>query len=155
MLDEKDADIALKMKFDSFYQFVAAFNLEGSINETSDNANYESGIAELGAKTWHVRTARTTPSKPGAFVAFWQRDHEGESVPFEDSSCGDGLLVFVIQGDHRGVFQFSNQDLQRLGITSGATPGKRGFRVYPPWCEGLNSNALKTQKQQKASFKEF
>ena len=42
MLDEKDADIALKMKFDSFYQFVAAFNLEANINETSDNANYES-----------------------------------------------------------------------------------------------------------------
>ena len=47
------------MKFDSFYQFMASFNLEGTINETSDNANYESGIAKLGAKTWHVRTART------------------------------------------------------------------------------------------------
>ena len=54
------------MKFEFFYQFVAAFNLEATINATSDNANYESGIAELGAKTWHVRTARTTPSKPGA-----------------------------------------------------------------------------------------
>ncbi|WP_370646298.1 MepB family protein [Corynebacterium sp. ACRPH] len=33
--------------------------------------------------------------------------------------------------------------------------GQVRFRVYPPWCEGLNSSALKTQKQQQASFTEF
>ncbi|MFW8574161.1 MepB family protein [Corynebacterium pseudodiphtheriticum] len=101
-----------------------------SVSE-SQSSDYESGLAQIEGFEWHVRTARNTPSKPGAFVAFWRRDIEGQFQPFSDDSMNSGLLVFVRNHAQRGVFRFSADHLAELGITAvGSQPGKRGFRVY-------------------------
>jgi hypothetical protein len=53
------------------------------------------------------------------------------------------------------VFRFTAADLDRLGITAGRTPGKRGFRVYPSWCAGLNAQASATQRAHASAFSEY
>lgn len=113
-------------------------------------SDYEAGIVDIDGESWHIRTARTTPTKPGAFVAFWTRDRDGETAPFPLSEVGAGLLVLVEQDGRRGVFTFTPDLLTRLGIT-----GKRGFRVYPSWCTGLNASATAAQRAQAPAFRTF
>lgn len=123
-------------------------------------SDYEAGTVTLDGQTWHIRTARVTPKKPGAFVAFWRRDDAThETRPFEAGEVGAGLMVFVRDGERFGVFRFTAAHLGRLGITSGGgeaatrpRAGKRGFRVYPSWVSGLNPQATKTQRQQDPAF---
>lgn len=119
----------------------------------SPNSDYESGVVEIDGEVWRIRTARLTPKKPGAFVACWQRAETGETTPFDTNDGTAGLLVFVREAPHFGVFCFTAGELERLGITKSATQsGKRGFRVYPGWCVGLNAQAMKTQRAQVESF---
>ncbi|QIM18595.1 MepB family protein [Leucobacter coleopterorum] len=114
---------------------------------------YESGLVAMNGEQWRIRTARVTPTKPGAFVAVWKRDENGETRPFAREEAEAGLLLFVEDGDQFGVFRFSAAHLEELGITSSATkPGKRGFRVYPSWCTGLNPQASRTQAAQSRAF---
>lgn len=119
------------------------------------NSDYESGLAQIFNESWHIRTARNTPTKPGAFVAFWQRGVDATTIPFSEDDSATGLLVFVEQQGRRGVFRFHSADLTALGITSGSRPGKRGFRVYPHWCTGLNAQATATQRIQASTFQEY
>lgn len=121
----------------------------------AQDSDYESGIAQLDDGPWHIRTARNTPTKPGAFVAFWRRDSSGRTAPFPEDDAAMGLLVFVEQGDRRGIFRFTRSHLADLGITAGRRPGKRGFRVYPTWCVGLNPTARATQRAQAPAFTEY
>ena len=123
-----------------------------AIAPEEQNSDYESGIVQIDRDSWHIRTARNTPTKPGAFVAFWRRGADGVTTPFSEDDPAAGLLVFVEQLGRRGVFRFTAADLARLGITSGARPGKRGFRVYPSWCVDLNSGATAAQRAQSSSF---
>lgn len=117
------------------------------------NGEYESGLVRIDSQLWRTRTARVTPTKPGAFVAVWQRDELGDTQPFESSGEVAGLLVFVQDGELFGVFRFTSAHLESLGVTSSAAhPGKRGFRLYPSWCTGLNPQAKRTQAAQAAAF---
>lgn len=103
---------------------------------------------------WRLRTARVTPTKPGAFVAVWERGDDGITRPFPQDESVRGLMVFIEDGERFGVFRFSSEDLDRLGVTSSeGQPGKRGFRLYPEWCSGLNPAALRTQRAQSSCFK--
>lgn len=120
-----------------------------------ESSDYESGVAQISGDAWHIRTARNTPTKPGAFVAFWQRDADGTTTPFSDDDPAAGLLVFVEQEGRRGVFRFTRAHLAELGITAGRRPGKRGFRVYPSWCVSLNAQAAATQRAQASAFQEY
>lgn len=114
---------------------------------------YESGLARVGNELWRVRTARITPTKPGAFVAVWERDEHGTTQPFASASSIAGLMVFVEEGDRFGVFRFDNAQLEQLGVMrSGSHPGKRGFRLYPDWSAGLNPQAVRTRNVQSAAF---
>ncbi|MBY4131355.1 MepB family protein [Rhodococcus fascians] len=122
------------------------------VRSAEQNSEYESGVARIDNAEWHIRTARTTPTKRGAFVAFWQRDADGSTIPFGDMDGAAGLLVFVEQQGRRGVFRFTGVHLAELGITSGTRPGKRGFRVYPSWCDNLNNQAATTQRAQASAF---
>ena len=118
-----------------------------------ENGSYESGIVLIGSEMWRLRTARVTPSKPGAFVALWTRNKAGETQPFGCDDQAHGLLLFVEEGDRFGVFRFSSAHLHNLGVTrSPAHSGKRGFRVYPSWSVGLNRQATQTQKAQSSAF---
>ncbi|MCI1635496.1 MAG: MepB family protein [Bifidobacterium sp.] len=53
------------------------------------------------------------------------------------------------------MFRFTKEHLEELGITTGIHPGKRGFRVYPSWCMGLNTGAINTQRKQARAFQEL
>lgn len=127
-----------------------------TVHPEEQNSEYESGIALIGEEWWRIRTARITPTKPGAFVATWTRDDKGKTRPFTVDESQSGLLVFVADGEHFGVFRFTSEDLKSLGyVTSGHHPGKRGFRVYPSWCTGLNPQASRTQRAQASAFEEL
>lgn len=132
------------------------FGVLGSPEPEEQNGEYESGQVTIGAKRWRLRTARVTPKKPGAFVALWQRNARGETCPFETNEKIAGLLLFVREDERFGVFQFTSEHLERLGITrSPRHVGKRGFRVYPSWSTGLNRQAERTQRQQAEAFTEL
>lgn len=143
------------MQFSAFETYAAEVGATVEVIPETQNSDYESGIAQIFDASWHIRTARNTPTKPGAFVAFWQRDVDGTTTPFSDDDLAAGLLVFVEQRGRRGVFRFTGEHLAELGITSGRRPGKRGFRVYPSWCSGLNTQATATQRAQAPAFQEF
>ena len=142
-----------RVTFSAFETYAALVGLSASVSPEPQNSDYESGLVEIGGEAWHIRTARNTPTKPGAFVAFWRRDADAKTVPFDDPSAG--LLVFVEQEGGRGVFRFTAEHLAGLGVTSGRGAGKRGFRVYPSWCDGLNRQATATQRVQAPAFQEY
>lgn len=130
-------------------------NLDSLIPETQ-NSDYESAQLDINSQRWHIRTARITPNKPGAFLAFWRRAHDGTTEPFPSDDDCEGLMVFVSENAHFGVFRFTREDLLSLGVVSApGVPGKRGFRVYPTWCEALNPQALRTQRAQAMAFDEL
>ncbi|WP_026116296.1 MepB family protein [Nocardiopsis valliformis] len=143
------------MVFSAFEAYASESGITGSVTPESQNSDYESGLIKIDGETWHVRTARNTPTKPGVFVAFWRRDGSGKTVPFGADDPAAGLLVFVEQEGKRGVFRFTARHLAELGVTSGRGPGKRGFRLYPSWCQGLNSQATATQRAQAPAFQEY
>ncbi|WP_431031221.1 MepB family protein [Plantibacter sp. RU18] len=143
------------MQFSAFETYAAAVGLPFTVTPETQNGDYESGIAQIGGEAWHIRTARNTPAKSGAFVAFWRRAMDGTTTPFSDDDPVVGLLVFVEHQGRLGVFRFTGAHLVELGITSGKRPGKRGFRVYPSWCVGLNVQATTTQYAQAPAFQEF
>lgn len=125
-----------------------------SVEPEEQNGDYESGLVVLSGQRWRLRAARLTPTKPGAFVAVWRRSAQGNTEPFPADEAVAGLAVFVSEEDQRrGVFWFTAEHLRELGVTSSHRhPGKRGFRVYPAWCTGLNRQASRTQAAQSAAF---
>ena len=145
----------VRVPFTAFESYAAQLGVPVDVTPEAQNSDYESGVARIDGETWHIRTARNTPTKPGAFVAFWRRDETGQTSPFSVDDPAAGLLVFVQQEGLRGAFRFSAAHLAELGITSGKRPGKRGFRVYPAWCTGLNTQAAATQRAQARAFEVF
>lgn len=143
------------MKFMALETYAVATGRTFGVTAEEQNSDYESGLATIDGNTWHIRTARTTPTKPGGFVAFWQRNADGQTQPFAQSDPAAGLLVFIEQAEERGVFTFTSDHLDELGITSGTRAGKRGFRVYPEWCTGLNRQAAATQRAQAPAFQRY
>lgn len=148
------------MQFSAFERYLATIGGRhdgvGQVQPEEQNRDYESGTVALGTETWRLRTARVTPKKSGAFVAVWRRDESGETCPFDADEPVAGVLVFVQDGERFGVFRFSAAHLERLGVTrSAAHPGKRGFRVYPSWCESLAGQAARTQREQSEAFTEL
>lgn len=143
------------MEFTAFETYASETGIAVAVTPEPQNSDYESGVAVIDGAAWHIRTARNTPTKPGAFLAFWRRDPEGKTAPFGVDDPAAGLLVFVAQEGRRGVFRFTAAHLADLGITAGRRAGKRGFRVYPNWCTGLNRQATATQRAQTAAFREY
>lgn len=143
------------MQFSAFEDYASEAGVPVVVSAELQNSDYESGVAQIDDESWHIRTARNTPTKPGAFLAFWRRDSDGKTAPFGDDDAAAGLLVFVEQDGGRGVFRFTAVHLMELGITAGKRAGKRGFRVYPKWCTGLNSQAAATQRAQASAFLEY
>ncbi len=127
-----------------------------SVEAEAENADYQAGLARIGDQLWRIRTAKITPTKPGAFVSVWRRAADGSTEAFPLDDRADGLLVFVSNQHRSGVFRFSRKLLGELGISSSSTKaGKRGFRVYPAWCTGLNPQATRTQRAQAPAFEEL
>lgn len=149
------------MNFQAFKRFLdlspASATAQLVVQVEEQNSDYESGVARIGEEQWRIRTARVTPTKPGAFVAAWKRGDGGSTRPFTADESLSGLLVFVEEDQQRfGVFQFTKAHLIALGyVRSELHPGKRGFRVYPAWCTELNPQASRTQRAQGDAFSEL
>lgn len=148
------------MGFRAFERYVELAPLpdgaQPPVQPEEQNGDYESGVALLGSERWRLRTARITPTKPGGFVAVWQRSRDGSTMPFGADDSTSGLFVFVNDAERFGFFRFTTAHLISLGVTqSELYPGKRGFRVYPAWCSGLNRQALRTQHAQSTAFFEL
>lgn len=147
-----------RMDFTAFRRYADLCHLPRSVVRTltpeAQSSDYESGTVQLESGLWRIRTGRVTPTKPGAFVAVWRRQDGGTTAPFGADDPAVGLLVFVRESDRFGVFQFTPEHLVSLGVLSSETsPGKRGFRVYPPWYAGLNGQAARSQRAQSAAFR--
>lgn len=154
------SDYSLRVNFHAFKRFIdlapAPADAQPVIQVEEQNSDYESGVARIGKEQWRIRTARITPTKPGAFVAVWKRDEGGSTRPFTADESMSGLLVFAEEQERFGVFQFTTAHLISLGcVSSELHPGKRGFRVYPAWCTDLNPQASRTQRAQGAAFSEL
>lgn len=80
------------MQFNAFAVYSAGVGVAAEVIPEMQKSDYESGIVQIGEEAWHIRTARNTPTKPGAFVAFWQRDAEGNTTPFSADDPAAGLL---------------------------------------------------------------
>lgn len=148
------------MEFRAFQRYVELVPLPAGaqprIQREVQNSDYESGVVLIGSERWRLRTARITPTKPGAFVAVWQRNSDGVTQPFGADDSTSGLLVFVSEAERFGVFRFTTSHLISLGVSqSELHPGKRGFRVYPNWCSDLNRQASRTQDAQSSAFCEL
>ncbi|MGM7775419.1 MepB family protein [Arthrobacter sp. KNU-44] len=148
------------MNFHAFKRFIdlapALADAQPLLQVEEQNSDYESGVARIGNEQWRIRTARITPTKPGAFVAVWKRGEGGSTRPFTAEESMSGLLVFVEEQERFGVFQFTKPHLISFGyVSSDLHPGKRGFRVYPEWCSGLNPQASRTQRAQGVAFSEL
>lgn len=149
-----------RVTFSAFRRYVALEQLPPSVMHTvraeEQSSDYESGTVILDSGLWRLRAARLTPTKPGAFVAVWRRLGDGTTAPFGGDDPAAGLFVFVEEGAHFGVFRFTTEQLAAFGVLrTDRSPGKRGFRVYPPWCAGLNRQAARSQAAQSVAYHEL
>lgn len=96
--------------FPAFQRYIGALGDDALAWEEprpeAQRGEYESGLARVGTELWRLRTARITPTKPGAFVAVWERDEHGATQPFSAVSPIAGLMVFIAEGARFGVFRF-------------------------------------------------
>ncbi|NWL32925.1 MepB family protein [Paenarthrobacter nitroguajacolicus] len=115
----------------------------------ADNQEYGAAVASLGPERIRFRVGKLTPTKVGLFVAVWRRAQDGSTEPFPVEDGIGRLVVTVREGGNMGHFAFPTSALIQHGIVSvKGVGGKRGFRVYPPWSEVTNRQAIRTQQWQ-------
>ncbi|MDN5667797.1 MAG: MepB family protein [Renibacterium salmoninarum] len=118
-----------------------------------ESREYAACQFRVGSRSAQFRAAKNTPEKAGLFVALWQRSADGPIRPFDADDDAELFLIRARTGGPRGHFVFRKEVLIERGIVSqSGIGGKRGFRVYPPWCSGLNAQARRTQLWQSACF---
>ncbi len=125
-----------------------------SVQEEKQNAKYGSGIFHLSSKTVRFRVAKTTPTKVGQFVAFWEKDSNHNNQPYVYEEAPDLLIITTFKSEHEfGQFVFPKDVLLHKGILgSTSTTGKMAMRVYPIWDFPNSKQAVKTQKWQLPYF---
>ncbi len=102
------------------------------------------------------RCAKITPTKTGQFVTLWKRDAAGITQPHDASDAIDLFIISTQKADRLGQFVFPQSVLLEKGILASRTkPGKRGFRVYPPWDVAENKQAQASQRWQLEFFLEI
>lgn len=103
--------------------------------------------------TIRFRKAKVTPTKCGLFVVAWEKDENNINQPYEYSNAPEYLMIYIEKEEHKGLFIFHRDILLRYKILSlHKQKGKMGFRVYPPWEEPNNQQALATQKWQSPHY---
>lgn len=103
------------------------------------------------------RLGHKTPTKAGYFVVAWQKGIDTKTnIPYSYDESPDLFIVSILDDDDdafQGQFVFPRTILQQQNILSSpSSSGKMAFRVYPPWCDELNKQALKTQQWQTEFF---
>ncbi|GGW96030.1 mep operon protein MepB [Streptomyces malachitofuscus] len=118
-----------------------------------ESAEYAAYAFTLDGRSVRFRAAKTTPTKVGQFVTFWQRSDEGPIRPFHADDGVDLLIVSSRDDNGFGHFVFPLEVLCRRAIVSrNGSGGKRGFRVYPPWVTTTSRQARSTQQWQVQYF---
>jgi hypothetical protein len=114
---------------------------------------YDACTFSLNGASVLYRKAKITPTKVGLFVTLWKRIGNGPTQPYNQKDGIDLVVISTREGDHLGQFIFPKSILTSKGfLTTESKDGKRGFRVYPPWCITTNTQAIATQKWQSAFF---
>lgn len=120
-----------------------------------EGAEYGACSFMLDGRSVRFRVGKTTPTKVGQFVTVWVCSDAGPIRPFDIADGVELFIVAVSDGHGGGQFVFPTEELCLRGIVSaGGAGGKRAFRVYPPWLQGLNTQAARTQVWQSAFFLE-
>lgn len=110
----------------------------------------------LNGRTVICRNAKITPKKNGQFVTCWRRNSHGVTEPFHVTDEIDFYVINVTSEHRLGQFVLPTSALIDHGlISTETTPGKRGFRVYPPWDIPVSPQATKTQQWQSHFFIEL
>ncbi|WP_017811905.1 MepB family protein [Paenibacillus shenyangensis] len=130
------------------------------LHEEKQNAEYGAGIFQLHQRSdtslsVRFRVAKTTPTKAGQFVVFWQKNAEKQNQPFTYEESADLLVIHVIHPatSENGQFVFPKDVLKKHGILStDDNKGKMAMRVYPSWDEVTSKQAIATQKWQLPYF---
>lgn len=90
------------MQFNAFAVYSAEVGVTAEVIPETQNSDYESGIVQIGEEAWHIRTARNTPTKPGAFVAFWKRKRRGtqcrSAMPIPQRGCLSSWNSMISEG---------------------------------------------------------
>ncbi|MCK0131174.1 MepB family protein [Flavobacteriaceae bacterium F08102] len=152
MNDPIDTD--LSVLFSTLYRpaglLVSNFTLE------PESQAYKASRYRINSATVISRKAKITPKKTGQFVTCWKRIPNGTIQPFDHTDPIDFLSITIRFKDRLGHFVFPTDILLENAILS--TPlkeGKRGFRVYPPWDQPQNKQAIKSQQWQLPYFFEL
>jgi len=120
-----------------------------------ESAVYSAHRYALNGKNIVFRTGKTTSKKQGQFVTLWKRPHQ-DTMPLQSTDPIEFVIIHVEEPPHSGQFIFNKDTLIKQGIITHETkPGKRGFRVYPPWTYPTSKQALKTQAWQLTHFVDF
>lgn len=114
-----------------------------------ESSPYEACNFKLENSKIYFRKAKITPKKEGQFVVFWKRIPSGVIAPFEESDNFDFLIVETESEANLGYFVFPKSVLiTKKTVSTTLKEGKRAFRVYPPWSNTKNKQALATQNWQ-------
>lgn len=125
-----------------------------SVEEEKQNATYGAGMFQLTSHTVRFRVAKTTPTKLGQFVAFWEKNENNENQPYSYDKAPNLLVINTTSCDNQyGQFISPKEVLLKQNIlSSSSTKGKMGIRVYPIWDHPTSKIALKTQTWQLTYF---
>jgi hypothetical protein len=83
----------------------------------------------------------------------WKRDSNRITAPYDSSDQVDFFVINVVHNNKVGQFVFPKAVLLEKGVFStNSKGGKRGIRVYSPWCEANNRQAAKTKQWQERFF---
>lgn len=118
-----------------------------------ESKEYEGCNFKLNDLKIYFRKAKITPKKEGQFVTFYKRIQSGIIAPFDEEDDFQFLIVNVEFENQRGYFIFPKLLLAQKNIlTTSIKDGKRAFRIYSPWDEPKNKQALTSQQWQLDSF---
>lgn len=118
-----------------------------------ESKEYEGCNFKLNDLKIYFRKAKITPKKEGQFVTFYKRIQSGVIAPFDDEDDFQFLIVNVEFENQRGYFIFPKLLLAQKNIlTTSIKEGKRAFRIYSPWDEPKNKQALTSQQWQLDCF---
>lgn len=99
------------------------------------NDGYGAATAHCRDSVVRLRVGRTTPKKPGHFVAAWRRDLDDRPVPLDDGDGTAALIVIARRDPDAGVFVLTRPKMRDPHLDPGTTtrpPGRAGSQVAPP-----------------------
>lgn len=134
-------------------------NLNYSISDLQKDEECEEYLGynfNTNNQLFKFRKAKITPKKVGQFVTLWKRNEQNITEPFHENDCFEYVIIATLDNANLGYFIFPKAVLiEKNIISSNIKEGKRGFRVYPKWCNPSIKQAIKTQNWQLEYFIEI